>query len=76
MELLEYLDKKYLVYNNIVFLQGLFLECKVPILYDQCVEYAKTRGEEICFFEKKILQSGKKIKKKRLHEYNEFLFFH
>lgn len=57
MELLEYLDKKYLVYNNIVFLQGLFLECKVPILYDQCVEYAKSRGEEICFFEKKILQS-------------------
>lgn len=58
-DLLDYLDKKYLVFNNIAFLQGLFLECKAPHLYDRCVEYAKSRGDEITYFETKILESGK-----------------
>lgn len=57
-DLLDYLDKKYLVFNNIAFLQGLFLACKAPHLYDRCVEYAKSRGE-ITYFETKILESGK-----------------
>lgn len=58
IELLDYLDKKYLVFNNIVYLQGLFLACKAPDLYDRCSEYAKNRGEEITYFEAKILKSG------------------
>lgn len=58
-DLLDYLDKKYLVFNNIAFLQGLFLACKAPHLYDRCVEYAKSRGDEIAYFETKILESGK-----------------
>lgn len=58
-DLLDYLDKKYLVFNNIAFLQGLFLVCKAPHLYDRCVEYAKSRGDEITYFETKILESGK-----------------
>lgn len=58
-ELLDYLDKKYFVFNNIVYLQGLFLACKAPDLYDRCLEYAKNRGEEITYFDAKILKSGK-----------------
>lgn len=58
-ELLDYLDKKYLLFNNIVYLQGLFLACKAPDLYDRCLEYAKNRGKEITHFEAKILKSGK-----------------
>ncbi|XP_052702119.1 uncharacterized protein LOC128178800 isoform X2 [Crassostrea angulata] len=56
-ELLDYLDKKYLLFNNIVYLQGLFLACKAPDLYDRCLEYAKNRGKEITHFEAKILKS-------------------
>lgn len=59
-ELLDYLDKKYFVYKNIVYLQGLFLACKAPHLYDRCVQYAENRGEEITYFETKILESGKR----------------
>lgn len=57
-DLLESLDKKYFVFNNVIYLQGLFLACKAPELYDQCVEYAKNRGEEIHFFEKGVLEKG------------------
>lgn len=57
-DLLEFLDEKYFVFNNVVYLQGLFLACKAPELYDQCVEYAKNRGEEIHFFEKGVLEKG------------------
>lgn len=59
-ELLDYLDKKYLVFNNIVYLQGLFLACKAPDLYDRCFEYVKNRGKEITYFKAKILKSGKR----------------
>lgn len=58
-ELLDYLDKKYFIFNNIAYLQGLFLACKAPDLYDRCLEYAKKRGKEITYFEAKILKSGK-----------------
>lgn len=58
-ELLNYLDKKYILFNNIVYLQGLFLACKAPDLYDRCLEYAKNRGKEITYFDAKILKSGK-----------------
>ena len=58
-DLLDYLIKKYLVFNNVVFLQGLFLACKAPKLYDVCVKYAKTREKEIMYFEQKILEEGK-----------------
>lgn len=57
-DLLDYLDEKYFVYNNVIYLQGLFLSCKAPELYDQCVEYAKKRGEEIPNFEKRVLEKG------------------
>lgn len=58
-DLLDYLDKKYRVFNNITFLQGLFLACKAPHLYDRCVEYAESRSDDITYFETKILESGK-----------------
>lgn len=51
-ELLDYLDKKYFVYKNIVYLQGLFLACKAPHLYDRCVQYAKN-GERYNIFRNK-----------------------
>lgn len=62
-DLLEFLDKKYFVFNNVIYLQGLFLACKAPELYDQCVEYAKNRGEEIHFFEKGVLEKGTCLQK-------------
>nr|XP_022334759.1 uncharacterized protein LOC111131489 isoform X3 [Crassostrea virginica] len=55
MDLLEYLNVKYLAYFNIVFLQGLFLTAKAQTLFDICVEYARKRTKEVTFFEKKIL---------------------
>lgn len=57
-DLLDYLDEKYFVYNNVTYLQGLLLSCKAPELYDQCVEYAKNRGEEISCFENFFLEKG------------------
>ncbi|XP_065942955.1 uncharacterized protein [Magallana gigas] len=57
-DLLDFLDGKYFVYNNLIYLQGLFLACKAPELYDECVKYAKNRGEEIHFFEKGVLENG------------------
>lgn len=59
MDLLDYLDKKYFAFNNIIYLQGLFLACKAPHLYDRCVEYAECRGEEMSYFEARLLESGK-----------------
>lgn len=58
-DLLEYLDKTYFVFNNIVYLQGLFLACKAPALYDRCLKYAESRGEKMFYFEARILESGK-----------------
>lgn len=58
MDLLGFLNEKYFVFNNVIYLQGLFLVCKAPELYDQCVEYAKSRSEEIHFFEKRVLEKG------------------
>lgn len=57
-DLLKYLEKKYNTFDNVVYLQGIFLECKAPKLYDRCVEYAKRRGEEIMYFEKQLLERG------------------
>lgn len=58
--LLDYLDQKYLVFNNIVFLQGLFLMRKAPDLCDRCLEYAINRGKE-----KHILIEAKILKQLR-----------
>nr|XP_022334764.1 uncharacterized protein LOC111131490 isoform X2 [Crassostrea virginica] len=55
--LLNYLDEKYGLLQNVVLLQGLFLACKAPHLYDICVKYAKTSGKEMMFFERKILEN-------------------
>lgn len=55
-DLLKYLEKKYNTFDNVVYLQGIFLACKAPKLYDRCVEYAKRRGEEIMYFEKRLLE--------------------
>lgn len=59
LDLLDYLNTKYLAFHNIVFLQGIFLDSKAPKLYDQCLRYGKTRAEKIMFFEKRILETGK-----------------
>lgn len=72
-DLLDYLDKKYLVFNIITFLQGLFLACKTPHLYDRCVEYAKSRGDVITYFETKILESGKWNFSKRTEIKKQFI---
>nr|XP_022332998.1 uncharacterized protein LOC111130340 isoform X2 [Crassostrea virginica] len=54
--LLNYLDKIYGLSQNVVLLQGLFLACKAPNLYDICLKYTKTSGKEMMFFEKRILE--------------------
>lgn len=72
-DLFDYLDKKYLVFNNIAFLQGLFLACKAPHLYNRCVEYAKSRRDEITYFETKILESGKWNFSKRTEINKQFI---
>lgn len=56
-DLLLHLEEKYNVFYNLKFLQGIFLSCKAWKLFDRCVEYAKTRGEEIEYFERRILES-------------------
>lgn len=58
-DLLKYLEKKYNTFDNVVYLQGIFLACKAPKLYDRCVEYAKRRGEKIMYFEKRLLKRGR-----------------
>ena len=60
-QLLNYLNRKYLVFHNVYFLQGLFIASQAPELHDICLEYAKTEEEKIYFFEKKILENGKKV---------------
>lgn len=57
-DLLLHLEEKYNVFYNLKCLQGIFLSSKAWKLFDRCVEYAKTRGEEIEYFERKILESG------------------
>lgn len=58
-QLLDYLDDKYLLVNNVVFLQGLFLAANAPELYKICLEYAKKEERKMHFFEEKILENGK-----------------
>lgn len=60
-DLLKYLNEKYNVYQNVEFLQGLFLSCNAPTLYEICLKYAKARGNDVRFFEKKILKEGKTL---------------
>ncbi|XP_078320386.1 uncharacterized protein LOC111116379 [Crassostrea virginica] len=54
-QLLNYLDGKYFLFNNVFYLQGLFLASQAPELYDICLEYAKAEVNKVTFFEKKIL---------------------
>nr|XP_022306072.1 uncharacterized protein LOC111112665 isoform X3 [Crassostrea virginica] len=56
-EVLTYLDRTYQVFNNVYFLQGLFLAAQAPELYKICLDYAKTREKKIIFFEKQILET-------------------
>nr|XP_022308755.1 uncharacterized protein LOC111114647 isoform X2 [Crassostrea virginica] len=56
-EVLTYLDRTYQVFNNVYFLQGLFLAAQAPELYKICLDYAKTRENKIIFFEKQILET-------------------
>lgn len=57
-DLLLYLEEKYNMFNyNFKFLQGIFLSCKAWKLFDRCVDYAQTKGEEIEYFERMILES-------------------
>lgn len=60
-QLLNYLNRKYLVFHNVFFLQGLFKASQAPELREMCLEYAKTEGNKIYFFEKKILENGKNV---------------
>ena len=60
-QFLDYLNGKYFLLNNVMFLQGLFLACEATELYEMCVEYAKTEAQTIFFFEKKILETGKNV---------------
>lgn len=72
-DLLDFLDGKYFVYNNLIYLQGLFLACKAPELYDECVKYAKHRGEEIHFFEKGVLENGTCLQKNSVQKLQIYL---
>lgn len=60
-QLLDYLNAKYLVFHNVYFLQGVFMASKAPELHEMCLEYAKTEGDKIYFFEEEILQDGKDV---------------
>lgn len=60
-QLLDYLNGKYLVLHNVYFLQGLFRASNAPELHGMCLDYAKTEGKKIYFFEKKILENGKDV---------------
>lgn len=60
-QLLTYLDGKYFLFNNVVYLQGLFLASEAPELYDICLKYAKTEVNKVTFFKKKILDEGKDV---------------
>lgn len=60
-QMLNYLNRKYLVFHNVYFLQGLFIASKAPELHEMCLEYAKTEGQNIYYFEKKILENGKNV---------------
>lgn len=60
-QLLDYLNGKYLVFHNVYFLQGLFMESNAPELHGMCLEYAKTEENKIYFFEKKKLENGKDV---------------
>ena len=59
-DLLDYLDKKYLAFHNVIFLQGLFLASQAPELYNICTDYAKGKEKKITYFEQRILGKGKK----------------
>lgn len=58
-QLLDYLNEKYFLFNNVVFLQGLFLACEAPELYEICLKYAKTEEQNLIYIKKKILEKGK-----------------
>ena len=60
-DLLKYLNEKYHVYQNVEFLQGLFLSCNAPKLYEICLKYAQARKNDMRYFEKKILKEGKTL---------------
>lgn len=60
-QLIKYLDRKYHACKNLYFLQGLFLASEAPELYEICLNYAKTRATKIIFFERHILETGKRI---------------
>ena len=51
-KLMHYLRGKYGVPHNVVFMQGLFLECKMQRLYEKCLEIARCKeNEPVTFFE-------------------------
>ena len=45
-QLLNYLDGKYFLFNNVFYLQGLFLASQAPELLEICLRYAKTREKK------------------------------
>jgi hypothetical protein len=58
MDLLEYLHTKYKLFNNLVFLQGLFLVTKEPRLFDRCVQYANARQDEVFHVKEQFSSAG------------------
>lgn len=57
-ELLDYLAKKYLMFHNMTFVQGVFWKCNSKALYNICLEYAKSNEDEVFYFEEKGPQEG------------------
>lgn len=56
--MLIYLFKIYVVFYNIIFLEGIFLLVKVLKFYDCCIEFCKKRGRGFIYFEERILSKG------------------
>lgn len=61
-QLLKYLNGKYFLFHNVLYLQGLFQAVQEPELCDICLEYAKAREKKVTFFYKEILENGTKVK--------------
>ena len=75
-DLLKYLNEKYNVYHNMEFLQGLFLSCNAPKLYEICLKYARARGNDMRFFEKKILEEGKMVHEQYFKTVDKLIIVH
>ena len=58
------------------FLQGLFLSCNAPKLYEICLKYAQARDNDVRFFEEKILEEGRMLYEKYFKTVDKLKYVH